>query len=441
MTRITNISDEATYRSRVSEDKMKSKTMRARIGGTALAALCAILVQAPNADATPLDLSVRTFGVLLADQGRDQIVLTRDRNGDGDADDPGEATSFFDASNLSGLASPSANVFTLHQTRDKSVFAGDGDTDTVYRLIDLNGDGDANDAGEAAVWFSEAGNANGFTLPTPNGLSEDSAGGIYVVNAGVASRPADRVYRTIDLNNDGDANDPGESTVWLDLTAVSAVSSAFEIEFVDDVAFIVDQNGGAADTVWRAEDLNEDGDANDPGEVTAFIDDTNAFGVPVGLTIAAGALGLYVTDWFDFTVGHVDSIFRLVDLNGSGTIDDALEAIEVWNESLLPAGFLFDVGFGLAAGPNDDLMLALNASANGGRSMVRLSDLNDDGDYFDDGETSIWGSALELGGFVDRARTVEFIAQAPEPATLTLAAMGMGLLAMVGSARRALPSR
>jgi len=229
--------------------------------------------------------------------------------------------------------------------------------------------------------------------------------------------------------------------VWLDLTAVSTVSSAFEIEFVDDVAFIVDQNGGAADTIWSAEDLNDDGNANDPGEVTTFIDDTNAFGVPVGLTIAAGALGLYVTDWFDFTAGHVDSIFCLVDLNGSGVIDDALEAIQVWNEAFLPAGFLFDVGFGLAVGPNDDLMLALNAGADGGCWMVRLNDLNSDGDYFDDGETFIWGTAEGLGGFVDRARAVAFIAQAPEPATLTPAAMGMGLLAMVGSARRVLPSR
>jgi len=56
----------------------------------------------------------------------------------------------------------------------------------------LNGDSDANDAGEAAVWFSEAGNASGVTLPTPNGLAEDNAGGIYVINAGVASRPVDR---------------------------------------------------------------------------------------------------------------------------------------------------------------------------------------------------------------------------------------------------------
>jgi hypothetical protein len=411
------------------------------MAGVAALTMGAAVLSPTAAPALPLDPLLKTFGVLLADQGRDQIVLTRDPNGDGDADDAGEATSYFDASNASGLIDPTTNVFTLHQAGDRSVFAGDGDTDAVYRLRDLNGDGDANDAGEAATWFSEAGNASGFTLPTPNGLAEDKDGAIYVVNAGVASRPADRVYRTMDLNGDGDADDAGESSVWLDLTAVSAVSSAFEIEIVDGVAFIADQNGGAVDTVWRAEDLNDDGDANDVGEVTPFITDANPFGVTIGLTIAAGTLGLYVTEWFDFSVGHVDKIFRLADLDDDGLIDDALEAVEVWNESVLPPGFLFDVGFGLAAGPGDDLMLALNASTDGGRSMVRLSDRNGDGDYLDAGETSIWGSALGLGGFVDRARAVAFIASVPEPTVMGLAVLGLGTIGLGRGARSRGPRR
>ena len=117
-------------------------------------------------------------GVLLGDQGSssiegsDKIYLLVDTNGDGDAADEGERIVFFDETNAEGLGgedgSPTGNILNIGQSStDGSVYAGDGDTDAVYRLKDLNGDGDANDAGESTVWFSEADNAAGFTLPTP----------------------------------------------------------------------------------------------------------------------------------------------------------------------------------------------------------------------------------------------------------------------------------
>jgi hypothetical protein len=174
-----------------------------------------------------------------------------------------------------------------------------------------------------------------------------------------------------------------------------------------------------------ARDDDGNGNANDPGEVGLFIDDTNPFGVPIGLTIAGGEQGLYVTDWFDFTDGHIDSIFRLVDLNGNWTIDNSSEAVQVWTEAALPMDAVFDIGFGLAVGPNDDLMLGLNSGDTEGRSMIRLTDLNGDGDYMDPGETLTWGTALERGGFIDRARSVEFIAAAPAPSVLLLLCSGL----------------
>lgn len=119
---------------------------------------------------------------------------------------------FFDTTKASGLASPSENVYTLIVASDRAVYAGDGDTDAVYRLFDRNGDCDANDAGEATLWLSEA-NAAGFTLPTPNGLAEGPDGAISIVNAGVASRPVDSIYRTVDLDGDGLYTGAGETVV------------------------------------------------------------------------------------------------------------------------------------------------------------------------------------------------------------------------------------
>lgn len=60
---------------------------------------------------------------------------------------------FFDGSNASGLAAPSGTVLDLHVTPRGVAFYGDNPTDSVYRLVDRNGDGDAQDAGEASVWL------------------------------------------------------------------------------------------------------------------------------------------------------------------------------------------------------------------------------------------------------------------------------------------------
>jgi hypothetical protein len=56
------------------------------------------------------------------------------------------------------------------------VSVGDGASDAVYRPRDRNGDGDAMDPGEADVRFSEAGNAAGLTLLTPKGLAKGPDG-------------------------------------------------------------------------------------------------------------------------------------------------------------------------------------------------------------------------------------------------------------------------
>ncbi|MHC5005966.1 MAG: hypothetical protein ACYTGF_01255, partial [Planctomycetota bacterium] len=72
----------------------------------------------------------------------------------------------------------------------------------IHRLEDLNGDGDALDAGESTVW------ADG--LAQPRGLATDGPG-LLVVDSG-----SGRVVRCEDLNADGDALDAGETTIWAE---------------------------------------------------------------------------------------------------------------------------------------------------------------------------------------------------------------------------------
>jgi uncharacterized protein (TIGR03118 family) len=364
-------------------------------------------------------------GVLLADQGSSsvagsgKVLLLRDLDSDGRATGEDEVTTFFDASNASGLAAPSDSVFTLLQATDRAVHAGDGVTDSVYRLVDRNGDGDANDAGEATLWFSQA-NAAGFTLPTPNGLAEGADGAIYVVNAGVASGPADAIYRTVDLDGDGSANGAGEATLWLNLQTVVATSSPFELVFVGDTAYLIDPSGAAPDTVFRIRDSDGNGSIDASTEVSTFAVRETAFGAPIDFSLAAQGDALLVWEWLtDDDDAH--TLFRLADLDGSGAIDQAAESVEIWNSALLPADFDAEVGFSVAADATGRIALTSNGGAGNEKFVVLLDDADGDGLYAAD-ETTVLASNAETPGALFRPRAVEFYEGAVQPQHTWLAA-------------------
>ena len=337
--------------------------------------------------------------IFLGDQRLDKVFLTQDLNGDGDANDPLEVSVYFDGTNASGLVDPTGNVLTILQSDGGAVFYGDGDTDSVYRLRDRNRDGDALDANEATVWFSPI-----DALPTPNGIAEGSDGAIYIVNAGTRTSPDDVVYRTQDLNGDGDANDAGESSVWLDLQTLNPSSSAFDIEFIGDVAYISDLVGGNDDVIYRAEDLDGSGTI-EASETTVFIQDGNEFGVPVDFGIAVDGENVYAWESLDFE--GPQSVYRLRDRDGSGSIDVVNEAFEVWNTDALPAGFGSFSGFSIAVGPDRELVVTSNGFESE-NNLFRLVDSNGDGDYLDAGETITYLAQGVNGVIPERARAVEY---------------------------------
>ena len=370
--------------------------------------------------------SAQTFppigGIFISDQELDQIYLSKDLNRDGDALDPGELSVYFDGTNASGFDNPTSNVFTIFQSQSGFQYFGDGSTDAVYRLRDVNRNGNALDAGEATLWFSATDNANGFVLNTPNGLAEDSSGSIYIVTAGAGSTTdANFVYRTQDLNSDGDANDLDEASIWLDLTSLDSNSSPFEIAFIDDVAFIAD-TADANPRVYRAEDRNNDNVIDPLTEVNIFIDESNPFGVGVfyfGLdTDSSSVLGLDLIS---------NSIFRLTDIDNSGAIDQASEALEIWNPSVIPSGFGFGTGFSVASGPGGELSIISSSSDPTENNIFRLLDNNGDGDYLDQGETITYLSRALTSFFPDRPRALAYAQSVPEPNTV------LALLGLTGS--------
>lgn len=350
-------------------------------------------------------------GVLLGDQGSrsvegsDKVYLLADTNGDGDAADAGERIVFFDGENASGLDVPTGNILNLTQASDGAVYIGDGDTDAVYRLFDLNGDGDANDAGEARLWFSQGGNDAAFTLPTPNGVAEGPDGAIYVVNAGVSSRPQDGIYRTVDLNGDGDAEDAGEASLWLDLSAVVPTSSPFDLSFIGARGYLIDPSGSAEDSIYTFEDTDGSG-VIEADEFSTFAEKTST-GAPIDFTAAADGESVVVLEWLDGDDdGH--DLVRFSDLDGSGVIDQPNETVTIWNSSQLPGAFETFAAFSVAADGAGRIALTSNDFDAFGDNVYILTDVNGDGDYFDVGETNVLASRAFDEDTLERPRSVSF---------------------------------
>ncbi|NEP63526.1 MAG: hypothetical protein F6K31_42625, partial [Symploca sp. SIO2G7] len=348
-----------------------------------------------------------TGAIYVADQTLNSLLLTQDLSGDGDANDPLETSVFFDATNASGLADPTDNVFTVLQASDGSVFIGDGGSDAVYLLTDINRDGDALDEGEATVWFS-GNNAEALPLLTPNGLAEGPDGAIYITEADTVSLPnGDFIYRTEDLNGDGDANDVGEASVWLDLKAINPNSSAFEISFIGNTAYIIDSVGPDTNVVYRAEDADGSGSV-ELSEVSVLVDETAA---PVDFGLTTDGQSLYTIELLDFA--EAQSVFRVDD-------GETVTATEVWNNTAVPAGYASFAAFSVAAGPNGELAITSNGGDPNEDNVFLLIDSNGDGDYLDDGETIPYLSQLLTNTVPVRPRVVEFAKNPPDERIETL---------------------
>lgn len=278
----------------------------------------------------PSHLLVEGNRVLLADSGTlDAIFSLEDLNADGDAEDPGEISPFYDDSS-SGVNLSSPNGLAMGPGGALFVSDDGAAVRAVIRMFDANGDGDALDDGESSVFFDGSAVGLADPLTDPESITVSPQGLVYV-----GDTASGRVLRLTDQNGDGDALDAMEAQVFYEGANPIALEDIDSLQ-ADSVGglYAIDENTGV---VLYLQDNNADGDALDPGEAMVFLE-----GATVGLTdmndatLVADAV-LWVAD------GGIDGIMQLSDGDGSGGVDPS-EVTPIFDDG----GSLFSTPSGLA---------------------------------------------------------------------------------------------
>lgn len=373
---------------------------RTTVGAASLAAALVAPSLAPAQTWAPVR-------IILTDRTYDTLWMVHDANGNGVIDEPDELVQFFGNANAAGTPT-CLNPNALGVRNDGLVLAGDQDNARrcVYLLRDLNGDGDAMDAGESVIGVAP-GNASGISFAFPTGVGFDARGRGFVVNGG-NTLGLDGVYRLEDLDHDGTWSQAGEAAEYAGVPVFGAVNGPFvpyEICFVGNVGYMRDSGGTTGNItrgVYRLEDLNANGRADDPGEFTPFWTTAGQSGVApaAGFGVCVDPMrprSFYVLQTVAIPSAGTDQLIRLTDVNGDGDAQDSGEAELVYQTS--ESGF---TSIAVRALPDGRVFV----SDNSGTRIIVLRDLNGDGKF--DGPAERSNFFVNTGARVGDCRVFAF---------------------------------
>ncbi len=322
--------------------------------------------------------------VFVHDQSADEIIRLVDRNGDGDATDPGEATVFLDDSLPPDLGNDNAQG--LVALGPATILATDNfEPDNIVRAQDFNNDGDALDPGEAFVYF-DGSLPGGFTLTNPAELREIGSGRYLLLDNNTLDEVnPEAVYLLEEINDDLIISGDEVSVFATFSPAGDSVSTTFDI--------VLGNDGSLYTLDITDPDQIESIDIVDPGSTSKrewfdSVDLLNLAGYVLVFTINEldhipstdelifGASGL----------GGASAILAAVDDNGSGRIDVAREIRVLWDEN--------QSADNPSTGSPRDIARASDGSiffTDGLQDVIwRLIDRNGDGDYNDANETVVF---------------------------------------------------
>jgi len=244
--------------------------------------------------------------------------------------------------------------------RGASILVVDATQSTIIELLDLNGDGDCLDAGEVRTFADLSGFVQAGSL---RGIACHADGTLVTADSAAAI-----LYRAADLNTDGDALDAGEV-----LPVADGLSNCAAAAFRPDGLILASVQLLAA-PVRILRDRNGDGDYFDFAENISYLED-----------VSPGSSLSVVSDRLSFLLRPSDGrVLRLYDATNDG---DALDFGEVsdWAEGWSAA----------TAMVHDGRALYIASSTPPGR-IHRVADLNADADALDFGESILVAEGLGL---------------------------------------------
>lgn len=267
----------------------------------------------------------------------------------------------------------------------------------IYRLNDLNNDGDALDANERRIFRD----SSGAGLVTDNfiGVAVGRSGIVYAIESHKG-----RIIRLRDNNNDGDAQDGGEAALYrnssdaglqLQLPQSLAVSQTYDpdTQKIIDVVYVLDVGLQA---VVRLQDLDGDGVAKNNDEACIFHRSTAANPISA-LQIATTESGEIVA-----ANHNLQNVLGLIDLTGDCHTEGGRRATQcptqfVFNEYHLirnnapPDPDLFEP-YGIGVDSEDVMYVSDPGPATTGYQIVRLEDLDHNYNALGSSEASVYKS-------------------------------------------------
>jgi hypothetical protein len=289
-----------------------------------------------------------------------------------------------------GTGVPFHGVLRAQAAEGEALLVCDSTSDRVLQLTDLDGSlaVEAGRAGEVSVFYDDS--SPGPDLSIPCHMAPGPDGSVYLLDGGTL----DTVLALKDQNGDWDATDPGEVSVYYDASAGGpALGTPNTLLQASDGSYLLSDDGSRTRHIVWLKDTNGDGDALDQDESRVVYDGT-ALSTPVLLDIQALAQAsdgaVYAAD------ATLQAIMLLRDLDGDGTFLGAEE------------GSLYYQGHDdLSPGDVQALLIVegvLYSCDKEAGKILRLQDANLDGDADDDGEACIFldkSAAVRIGSVMD----------------------------------------
>ncbi|HKX45424.1 MAG TPA: hypothetical protein VJP77_01865 [Planctomycetota bacterium] len=294
----------------------------------------ALAFPAPAQSILPLVPFEHTQDVYVLDRDLNTVFRLADLDLDGDFDGPLERTPYY-SDNLGLYSIVIANGIAVGP--NGVVYVSDSNSNRIVALLDRDGNGSCHGPHEAWLYFDGvSGSGLGFELGDLVHMSADDDGNVWAAVSGDSGSDTsflDLVLRLRDGNADRDALDADEAHVYYSLPQTfNGDARAEDVQIgPDGHVYLLDVPPNFEDLkgIYRLDDADGSGAIDQPGEVAPF------FLLPAQQA-SKFVRGFTVDRDGTFTLADTlnDVVWRARDDDGDGVVDPATEAVAWWTPGI-----------------------------------------------------------------------------------------------------------